>query len=99
MGIEEVLNLSINETLSRTIVTSISMMIALGTLVVLGGSVLFGFSVAMLLGIVIGTYSSIFIGAPILLWMGVSPQSFVPADASDPDARLKAKMAAERGQV
>lgn len=99
MGIEEVLNLSINETLSRTIVTSISMMIALGTLVVLGGSVLFGFSVAMLLGIVIGTYSSIFIGAPLLMWLGVSPQSFVPADANDPEARMKAKLAAERGQV
>lgn len=99
MGIEETLNLSINETLSRTIVTSISMMIALGTLVVLGGSVLFGFSVAMLLGIVIGTYSSIFIGAPILMWLGVSPQSFVPSDANDPDAKLKAKLAAERGQV
>jgi preprotein translocase subunit SecF len=99
MGIEEVLNLSINETLSRTIVTSISMMIALGTLVVLGGSVLFGFSVAMLLGIVIGTYSSIFIGAPILMWLGVSPNSFVPSDANDPDAKLKAKLAAERGQV
>jgi preprotein translocase subunit SecF len=99
MGIEETLNLSINETLSRTIVTSVSMMIALGTLVVLGGSVLFGFSIAMLLGIVIGTYSSVFIGAPILLWLGVSSQSFVPADANDPDARLKAKLAAERGQV
>ena len=99
MGIEETLNLSINETLSRTIVTSISMMIALGTLVVLGGSVLFGFSVAMLLGIVIGTYSSIFIGAPILMWLGVSPQSFVPSDANDPEAKLKAKLAAERGQV
>jgi preprotein translocase subunit SecF len=99
MGIEETLNLSINETLSRTIVTSISMMIALGTLVVLGGSVLFGFSVAMLLGIVIGTYSSIFIGAPILMWLGVSSQSFVPSDAGDPEARMKARAAAERGQV
>lgn len=98
MGIEETLNLSINETLSRTIVTSLSMMIALGTLVVLGGSVLFGFSVAMLLGIVIGTYSSIFIGAPILIWFGVSAQSFVPADTG-PEERMKARAEAERGQV
>ena len=60
---------------------------------------LFGFSIAMLLGIVIGTYSSIFIGAPILLWLGVGPHSFVPSDANDPEARLKAKLAAERGQV
>jgi hypothetical protein len=48
------------------------MIIALGTLVVLGGSVLFGFSVAMLLGIVIGTYSSIFIARPILIWLKVT---------------------------
>jgi preprotein translocase subunit SecF len=98
MGIVETLNLSINETLSRTIVTSIAMMIALGTLVALGGSVLFGFSVAMLLGIAIGTYSSIFIGASLLIWLGVSPQTFVPADTG-PEERLKAKLAAERGQV
>jgi preprotein translocase subunit SecF len=99
MDIEEILDLSINETLSRTIVTSLSMIIALGTLVVLGGSVLFGFSVAMLLGIVIGTYSSIFIGASILLWMGVGPHSFVPSETNDPEARMKARAAAERGQV
>ncbi len=98
MEIEEVLDLSINETLSRTIVTSISMVLALGTLVLLGGSVLFGFSVAMLLGIFIGTYSSIFIGAPILMWMGVGPHSFLPADATGPDAKVRTKNEAQ-GQV
>lgn len=98
MEIVDILNLSINETLSRTIVTSVSMMIALGTLVVLGGSVLFGFSVAMLLGIVIGTYSSIFVGAPLLMWMGVGPHSFVPEDKG-PEAKIKAMTDAQRGQV
>jgi preprotein translocase subunit SecF len=98
MDIESILDLSVNETLSRTIVTSLSMMIALGTLVVLGGPVLFGFSVAMLLGIFIGTYSSIFIGASILLWMGVGPHSFIPSETG-PEERLKAKRAAERGQI
>jgi len=98
MGIEEVLDLSVNETLSRTIVTSVAMVLALGTLVLFGGSVLFGFSIAMLLGIFIGTYSSIFIGAPILMWMGVGPHSFLPADASGPDARTKAQNEAQ-GQV
>ncbi len=81
MDIESVLDLSVNETLARTIVTSISMIIALGTLVLLGGQVLFGFSIAMLLGIVIGTYSSIFIGAPILIWLGVGPHSFLPPES------------------
>jgi preprotein translocase subunit SecF len=81
MDIVPLLDLSINETLSRTIVTSLSMILALGALVLFGGDVLFGFSVAMLLGIGIGTYSSIFIGAPILVWLGVGPHSFVPAEA------------------
>ncbi len=98
MEIADILNLSINETLSRTIVTSVSMMIALGTLVVLGGSVLFGFSVAMLLGIVVGTYSSIFVGAPLLMWLGVGPHSFVNDDQG-PEARMKARAEAERGKV
>lgn len=99
MEIADILNLSINETLSRTIVTSITMMIALGTLVVLGGSVLFGFSVAMLLGIFIGTYSSIFVSAPFLLWLGVGPHSFIPDDQG-PEGKLKSKAeAAQRGQM
>ncbi len=98
MGIIETLNLSVNETLARTVVTSMSMMIALGTLVALGGQVLFGFSVAMLLGIVIGTYSSIYISAPFLLWLKVGPHSFVPAEKG-PEERLKAKLEAERGKV
>lgn len=75
------LDLSLNETLPRTIVTSLSMILALGTLVVFGGNVLFGFSLAMLLGIVIGTYSSIFLSAPILIWLKVSSDTFVPAEA------------------
>lgn len=97
MEMVDILDLSINETLARTIVTSLSMILALGTLVVFGGQVLFGFSVAMLLGIVIGTYSSIFISAPILLWLGVGPHSFVPAETAA-DTKAKAK-AIERGQV
>jgi preprotein translocase subunit SecF len=78
MGIVELLDLSVNETLPRTIVTSLTMIIALVSLVLLGGEVLFGFALAMLLGIVIGTYSSIFIAAPVLIWMKVKSDSFVP---------------------
>ena len=97
MDIESLLDLSLNETLARTIVTSLTMIIALGTLVLFGGEVLFGFSVAMLLGIFIGTFSSIFIGAPLLIWLGVGPHSFVP-DESGPDGKLKTKKEAQ-GQV
>jgi preprotein translocase subunit SecF len=54
------------------------MIIALATLVLLGGKVLFGFSLAMLLGIVVGTYSSIFLAAPVLIWLKVGSQTFQP---------------------
>ena len=77
MEIVNLLNLSTNETLARTIVTSLSLIIALSVLVLLGPEVIFGFSLAMLLGILIGTYSSIYIANPILIWAGVGPDSFV----------------------
>ena len=77
MPMLELLNLSTNETLSRTIVTSLSLIMALAALVLLGPAVIFGFSLAMLLGIVIGTYSSIYIANPILIWTGVTGSSFV----------------------
>ncbi|MFQ3665573.1 MAG: protein translocase subunit SecF [Sphingomonadaceae bacterium] len=87
MDMVPLLDLSLNETLARTVVTSLTMIIALGTLVLFGGQVLFGFSIAMLIGVIIGTFSSIYIGAPILLWLGVGPHSFVPAEA--PGTRAK----------
>ncbi len=77
MAIIPLLNLSLNETLSRTIVTSLSIMLALATLLVLGPDVIFGLAIAILLGTFIGTYSSIYISAPILVWLGVTPDSFV----------------------
>ena len=77
MAIIPMLNLSLNETLSRTLVTSLSIMIALATLMVLGPDVIFGLAIAILLGTFIGTYSSIYISAPILVWLGVTPDSFV----------------------
>jgi preprotein translocase SecF subunit len=64
-----VINRSINEVLSRTIITGISTLLALGALMVLGGDVLFDFSFALLIGLVVGTYSSIFVASPLLyLW-------------------------------
>ncbi|SEK59598.1 preprotein translocase subunit SecD [Roseovarius nanhaiticus] len=67
----EVLNLSINETLSRTIMTSFTTMLALLALYFLGGDVIRGFVFAMMWGIVVGTYSSIFVAAVFLMWLGV----------------------------
>lgn len=67
----EVLNLSINETLSRTLMTSLTTLLALVSLYFLGGDVIRGFVFAMIWGVIVGTYSSIFIASAILLWLGV----------------------------
>jgi preprotein translocase subunit SecF len=69
--LKEVLNLSINETLSRTLMTSVTTLLALVSLYVLGGDVIRGFVFAMIWGVVIGTYSSIFVASTILLVLGV----------------------------
>jgi len=71
LALKEVLNLSINETMSRTVMTSGTTLIALIALLVLGGDVIRGFVFAMTLGILVGTYSSIYVSANILLWLGV----------------------------
>jgi preprotein translocase SecF subunit len=71
MPLVELLDLSLNETLSRTIMTSGTTLIALLALYFLGGEVIRGFTFAMIVGVVIGTYSSIFIAAPTLAWFGV----------------------------
>ena len=83
MEIVALLNFSLNETLSRTIVTSLSIMLALVVLLILGPDVLFGLTLAILLGTFIGTYSSIYISAPALVWMGLKPDSFLNADDSE----------------
>jgi preprotein translocase subunit SecF len=72
LNIEQISNLSINETLSRTIITSATTLLALLSIFILGGEILRGFSFAMILGVVIGTYSSIFVAAPILKYFKVS---------------------------
>jgi preprotein translocase subunit SecF len=67
----EVLNLSINETLSRTMMTSVTTLLALVSLYVLGGDVIRGFVFAMIWGVIVGTYSSVFVASAILLYLGV----------------------------
>jgi preprotein translocase subunit SecF len=77
MQIVPLLNLSLNETLSRTMVTSLSILLALGMLLLLGPDVIFGLTIAIFIGIFVGTYSSIYISSPVLVWLGVKPDSFV----------------------
>ena len=80
MPMPELLDLSVNETLSRTIVTSLSLLMTLVALLLLGPNVIFGFTAAITLGIFVGTYSSVYMSAPILIWLKVNPASFVPTE-------------------
>ena len=72
ISISDIANLSINETLARTIITSVTTLLALVSIYTLGGEILRGFSFAMILGVIIGTYSSIFVASPILKFFKVS---------------------------
>ena len=76
MPLDELLDLSINETLSRTVLTSSVTATAVLALYLFGTAAIHGFSFAMLFGIAIGTYSSIFVAAPLVLWLGVRRESF-----------------------
>ena len=72
ISISDIANLSINETLARTLITSVTTLLALTSIYILGGEILRGFSFAMILGVIIGTYSSIFVASPILKFLKVS---------------------------
>jgi len=75
LKIEEIANLSINETLSRTIITSVTTLLALFSIFILGGEILKGFSFAMIMGVFVGTYSSIFVASPILKFFQVNSKT------------------------
>ena len=78
--IDEISNISINETLSRTIITSLTTLMALLSIFFFGGTILHGFSFAMILGVIFGTYSSIFIANPILIKLKVNQKSVLKED-------------------
>jgi preprotein translocase SecF subunit len=74
MGVEELLNHSINQTLSRTILTSVTTLLALFAIFIFGGEVIADFAFALIWGVLIGTYSSIWIASPILLFLNIRGQ-------------------------
>ena len=76
----EISDISINETLSRTIITSVTTLIALFSIFILGGEILRGFSFAMILGVLIGTYSSIFVASPVLNYFKVTQKTLIKDD-------------------
>ena len=73
----EIADISVNETLSRTIITSLTTLLALFSIFILGGEILKGFSFAMILGVLIGTYSSIFVASPVLNYFKVSQKTLL----------------------
>jgi preprotein translocase subunit SecF len=83
MSMPDLVNLSINETLSRTVMTAVTTLVALIALAVLGGEVIRGFCIAMIWGVLIGTYSSVYLAVPALLWTNVTPVSVSGSDSGD----------------
>ncbi len=87
MDMKSLIDLSVNETLPRTVMTSVTVILALGALLLFGGHVLRGFSAAMLLGIVVGTYSSVYVSSSMLITLGLQPATFgTKAKTARPDA-------------
>ncbi len=80
MPLAELLDLSVNETLARTVMTSLTLFVALIPLLLFGPPSLFGMVAAITVGLFIGTYSSVYMAGPLLIWMGVTSNSFVPQE-------------------
>ena len=83
MSITEISDLSTNQTLSRTLITSVTTLLALFSIYIFGGAILKGFSFAMIIGVIIGTYSSIFIATPILNYTKVSKRTVLKENTED----------------
>lgn len=82
MPLPELLDLSINETLARTVMTSLTLLVALLPLLFFGPASLFGLVAAITAGLFIGTYSSVYLASPILIWLGVTSSSFIPQETA-----------------
>ncbi|MBX7495672.1 protein translocase subunit SecF [Qipengyuania sp. 6B39] len=91
MPLPELLDLSVNETLARTVMTSLTLLVALVPLLLFGPASLFGMVAAITLGLFVGTYSSVYSAAPILVWLGVTSDSFVPKETVADEQERKAR--------
>ena len=81
----EVINISLNQTLSRTIITSLTTLLVLAALFFVGGAIIHSFSAALIIGVLIGTYSSIYIASPVTLALGVSKQDLMAVEKEGAD--------------
>ena len=91
MPLPELLDLSVNETLARTVMTSLTLFVALLPLLFFGPASLFGMVAGITLGLFVGTYSSVYMAAPILVWLGVTSDSFVPTETVQDQQEKKAR--------
>ena len=83
MSIIDISDTSTNQTLSRTLITSVTTLLALLSIYIFGGAILKGFSFAMIIGVIIGTFSSIFVAAPILNYTKVSQKTVLKENAEN----------------
>ncbi len=81
----EVMNASLNQTLSRTIMTSVTTLLVLTALFLVGGEIIHGFSTALIIGVLVGTYSSIFVASPVTLALGISKEDLMPVEKEGAD--------------
>ena len=79
----DVINTALNQTLNRTIMTSVTTLLVLLTLFFLGGEIIRGFSIALIIGVLIGTYSSLYIASPVILALGITSQHLIPEKKED----------------
>ena len=82
----EIMNVSVNQTLSRTLLTSLTTLLVVLTLLTIGGEVINGFATALLIGVLVGTYSSIFIANPAVLILGISREDMLPVKKEGAEA-------------
>lgn len=85
MDSTETINTSITQTFSRTIITSLTTLLVLLALLIVGGEMISGFAIALTVGVLIGTYSSIYVAANVLLYMHISKEDLIPAQKDDSD--------------
>ncbi len=82
---EEVIDTSVNQTLSRTVITSLTTLIVLFSLYIFGGAIISGFALTLIIGVIIGTYSSIFIASALALYLGISKEDLMPVEKEGAD--------------
>jgi preprotein translocase subunit SecF len=83
--VKEIMDRSINQTLPRTLLTSLTTLLVLLALFILGGEVIHGFATALIIGVIVGTYSSIFVASPVVLALGVTREDMMPVKKEGAD--------------